>query len=243
MDFLDNAHGILGTWNGTFEYIGGTLVTSDGGTTWNTYSLAEKNTDIFRVQQLSSTTSILATFVGPNSELGQLMKSSDNGISWEEVSIPMNDNNEDQRLISVDFVDGSSGVICSSNSGTAEVYGTSDDGQTWTLEALNLPTFISDVQLTENSGYIGGIVGTLYKRDLTNAIVYFPISIETRIYPTIAKSQDIISWTSAENFTKIVIMNESGCLISKYELDTNLISLPKLTSGVYFIHLSNDLYF
>ena len=239
MDFLDADHGALGTWDGTFNYSGGMLVTTDGGLSWSNNQLNETNTSIGRVRQLSTNLVIAAAIDTWAANQGnKIYKTTDDGANWTEITIPMAVNG--LGLQQLDFKDELNGVAFIGNSTTTKVYETNDGGQNWTEGGIISTMEGLDLQLTPNSGYVSGKTGSFYKRSGTTATKLIPTELNISIFPSPVKSGQNISWTSKESFTSLLIVTQTGETIHQQTLHKNKTTLPPLPAGIYYVQFSNE---
>jgi photosystem II stability/assembly factor-like uncharacterized protein len=239
LDFLDADHGILGTWDGTFNYKGGMLTTTDGGLTWTNTLLDETYTSIVEVRQISNTIAYAAPIHSWAAiQAGYIYKSTDSGNSWNTIDIPMPD--DDFTIRQIDFKDEMNGVVCVGNYITTKIYQTTNGGQTWVEEGEISSTNDSDLQLTPNSGYLGGKTGSFYKRSGTTSVKEAPAKIDVSIFPSPSKSGQSISWNSSERFTHLIIFDQTGTTIHQQSIHQDHTTLPHLSSGFYFVQLLSE---
>ena len=239
LDFLDANHGTIGTWDGTFAYKGGMQSTSDGGATWTNNLLTEAYTSIGEVRRISNS----LAFASPvhswaSINAGQFYKTTDSGANWSNISIPEPTNNSTLRQI--DFKDEMNGVICVGDNNTTYIYRTSNGGTTWIEEGSISSTYDSDMQLTSNSGYIAGKIGSFYKRSGSTSTKEAIANVEINLFPIPVKSGQTITWNSSEMFTNLSIIDQVGKTIHQQSLNQNHATLPNLAAGFYFVQLLND---
>ena len=238
LDFLDDMNGTLGTWNGRFSYKGGMLSTADGGLTWKKHSLEKNYTSILEVRQLTKDLAFAAPVHSWAALIaGEFYKSIDGGATWDLMEIPKQE--EDHVLYQFDFIDEMNGVICVGDFSEIIIYSTTDGGQSWIEEGSMKWAYDNDMQLTANSGYIGGVEGGFYKRTGTASISEPYSNISINISPMPVQSGQIIEWTSDEVFSELTIIDQSGKIIHKQYLDQNRTILPQLNPGIYFAQFHN----
>lgn len=244
IDFFDAEHGILGTWDGTFNYRGSMLTTSDGGLNWNTNLLTENYTSVGKVQQLSTNIALatpIRSWAAANTS-GQIYKTTDNGASWTTIEIPTSEDGYTTRQFH--FKNEMNGVVCVENMSVAgveaEIHQTTDGGQSWTAEGMVTSPGDMEIQLTPNSGYITGATGSFYKRSSSTAVKELSKEIDLKLFPSPAKSGQAISWHSPETFTQLQIIDTKGAIVHRQMINSNQLELPLLSAGIYYIQLLND---
>ncbi|MFT6998418.1 MAG: photosystem II stability/assembly factor-like uncharacterized protein [Cryomorphaceae bacterium] len=237
VNFFDGNHGVIGTWDATFNYFGGMLATSDGGTTWNETVLDLNYSVIGVVGQLNETTSFAAPVKWGGNGQVQFYKTIDNGLNWTTVSVPETDDNA--TLTGFDFRDEEYGVITLSSNTQFYIYKTIDGGDVWELQNQMDQLYISDMDLTPNSGYIAAQGGFIFRLDA-------PLGVEERdgidlkIYPNPAASGQLIQWNARVDFTQIRIMEITGKTVFQEKLTVQNSMLPNLSRGVYLVSLQNE---
>lgn len=239
IDFLDEDHGIIGTWDGTFGYKGGMLTTTDGGENWIETTLDENYTSIGKVQWLSPSLSFAAPIHGWSSILAShFYKSTDGGNNWSVVGIPTPF--ENATLRQVHFIDEMNGVICVGNTVTINIYHTANGGETWNKAGSFVSSYDTELQIIDSVGYIGGPQGLLYKSVSLSSTNDVGSKQDIKLFPNPILAGETIQWYSLESFSKVFITNSIGETIVYQDLKQNKILMPQTSSGIYFIHLSND---
>ena len=238
LDFLDPDHGILGTWNGRFSYKGSMLMTSDGGANWKTFTLDEDYTSIVEVRQLTERVALAApVFSWASIRAHNLYKTTDGGSTWNEIELPLPD--EDYTLRQIDFKNENDGVICQGDFNLTIIYGTSDGGSTWTQEGTISSNDNTDLQLTPNSGYIGGNTGSFHKRTKSTSMRSILSETDIVLYPLPARAGQAIHLSAPRSFNKLSLIDPSGRTIYQRSIDEDMITLPLLDPGCYIISLTD----
>ena len=236
VNFSDANHGLVGTWDGTFNYFGGMMATSDGGDTWNETVLELNNSSIGVVDQLSETTAYAAPVKwGANGQV-QFYKTVDNGLNWTTVSVPETD--DSATLTGLDFRDEDYGVITLSSNTQFYIYKTIDGGDVWELQNQMDQLYISDMDLTPNSGYIAAQGGFIFRLDASLGLAEYG-GIAVSLYPNPAAPGQLIQWDARVDFTQIRIVDVTGKTVFQESLTVQNSIIPNLSRGVYFVSLQN----
>ena len=237
MDFMDANHGIIGLFDGTFNYFGGMICTSDGGTTWNNKQLMENQTVIGEVMQIDENIAYAAPVKWGAANQQKFFKTIDNGINWDTMPVPNTIANT--ALSDIDFKDELNGAITVSSQEHNYIYKTTDGGATWELQN-STPFFgITDLELTTNSGYLSGGLGVFYKL-VEPLSLKEPAFIDVNFYPNPVSSEQVVFWNSSEKFTSLSIFDFLGKKIHQQSLLQNNTKLPNLARGIYLLQLQND---
>ena len=109
MDFYDANNGVIGIHDGTFMYLGGMYVTTDGGQTLSETILTSLNSVVGAVDQASENISYAASSGWGSGNLTKLYKSYDGGLSWDTLMITTSLPND--GLLLFDFIDTVRGMI------------------------------------------------------------------------------------------------------------------------------------
>lgn len=238
VNFSDADHGVVGTWDATFNYFGGMMATTDGGQTWNETALEINNSVIGVVQQLTQNTAVAAPVKWGANGLFHFYKTIDNGLNWTTISVPETD--DSATLTEFDFRNENYGVITLRSNTLSHFYKTTDGGETWDLQNQMDPLYISDMHLTPTSGYMAVEGGIILRLNETLGLEELN-DVDLSLYPNPANSGQIIQWDSLEDFTQIHIVDCSGKTVFQGNLVVQNSKLPQLSSGVYFVSLQNDL--
>ncbi len=237
LSFSDVDHGIIGTWDASFNYFGGMLCTEDGGLTWNELLLDINNTVMGEVHQFNETTAYAAPVKWGAYDQHEFYKTTDNGLNWTSVPLPETD--DDAYLSGFDFWDENYGVVTLKAPEEFYIYETIDGGESWELQNELGTFYIEDITLTENSGYIVGGKGLIYRLDAPLAVSN-PEDVAVTLYPNPARSGQNIQWESPVDFTEIRIIDITGKTVFQENLITQKSIIPNLNRGVYFVSLQND---
>ena len=240
LNFLDADHGTIGLFDGTFNYFGGMMTTSDGGASWNTSQLTENGTVIGEVGQLTTNFSYAAPVKWGSYGQHRFFKTSNNGVSWDTVFVP--DSLPNSSMSDIHFTDELNGVIGISDFFITHLYYTRDGGLTWIFQD-SIPYFsITDLQMTPNTGFIAGEMGKLYKLDIPLFRAGESFATEGRdaaiiLYPNPVSPGNTLNWKSESAFTQVSLFDLTGKVVLKQEIRSGEreLVLPNLVSGVYLL--------
>lgn len=235
VDFFDQDHGVVGTWDGTFLYGGGMMSTSDGGQTWNETLLEDlSNSVIGVVKQFSATSAYAAPVKWGAGGHSHFYKTTDNGQNWTMIEVPETD--DDAKLLEFDFRDGDVGVVILNSNDQTYLYKTSNGAETWELQNQMDLLYISDLQLTPASGYASAELGQLFRMDASSSIQEQQ-GIDLTLYPNPCAAGEQIHWNSNVRFDQLQIFDARGSLIHEQIIDSNQVLVPVLSKGVYVLAL------
>lgn len=238
IDFVDEMNGVIGTWDDSFNYIGGMLTTTDGGLNWLETELTVNQTVIGKVIQLDETTAYAAPSEWGATGQQQFYKTTDNGLNWTPIEVPETINSA--GLTGFDFRDEQNGVIALSNNDNLAMYATTDGGENWVLQNEFQNFYHSVFQLTPNSGYLVGQDGSIYRLEAAlSTNDYTEAAFNT--YPNPIGANQILRWDSKQPFSRATISDISGkevfnTLISQAQS----LQIPSLNRGIYFVSLENE---
>jgi photosystem II stability/assembly factor-like uncharacterized protein len=241
MDFVDGMHGIIGLFDGTFSYLGGIMTTTDGGATWTTTWLTQTGTVIGEVGQWTSTLAYAAPVKYGSYGPTKFFTTSNNGASWDTVYVP--DTLQDARLSDIHFPDPLNGVIAVSNFSVTLLYETTDGGGTWTLQD-SMPWFdITDLELTAQTGYLGGEVGKIYKQDIVLGAEVPGLEAGMRLFPNPVAAGERVRWEGLGHggpagFAAVSLMDASGRVVWAQDLQHDGFRVPPVAAGVYMVRFS-----
>lgn len=234
--FSDVNHGIIGTWDTSFLYQGGMLCTTNGGQDWNELMLEDAQTVIGDVHQFNETTAYAAPSKWGASGQQQFYKTTNNGQDWTTVPVPETEDNA--GLSGFDFLTEDYGVITLSSNDNFYIYETTNGGDSWELQNQWGQFYIGAIKLTENSGYLAGSPGKLYRLNAPLAIN--ELNRETiNLFPNPAQSGQTIQWQSEVEFSSIRIVDITGKSVFQQRLSAQQAILPSLNKGIYFATLEN----
>ena len=244
MDFIDQNNGVIGTWDNSFFYSGSMYSTNDGGNTFNIFNLNTYSTVVNHVNYMNNNTVYASCIdVWSNERTPFISKSLNGGISWD--SIPIDTFNiYNAKLKTVDFTDDLNGkiVLKTLYSDTAYVFKTNDGAQNWVFEDTVFLYDVKDLQITENTAYLGGDVNEIYKLKYTVDVINdSKYKAAISIYPNPNNGAFYIN--SSFTIYEMKIFNIQGKLIlqktvnNNKQLEINLSGSPK---GIYIIQLINQ---
>ena len=244
MDFIDQNNGVIGTWDNSFFYSGSMYSTNDGGNTFNVFNLNTYSTVVNHVNYMNNNTVYASCIdVLSNERTPFISKSLDGGVSWD--SIPIDTFNiYNAKLKTVDFTDDLNGkiVLKTLYSDTAYVFKTNDGAQSWVFEDTVFLYDVKDLQITENTAYLGGDVNEIYKLNSTVDVLNdSEYKAAISIYPNPNNGAFYIN--SSFTIYEMKIFNIQGELIlqktvnNNKQLEINLSGSPK---GIYIIQLINQ---
>lgn len=238
VNFSDADHGLVGTWDGTFIYTGGIMATADGGLTWNETFLEVGQSVIGAVKQLNETDAYAAPVKWGASGHLHYYITTDNGENWTTIPVP--ETGDEATLIEFDFRDENFGVVVLASNTQTYMYKTSNAGETWELQNQLDPIYISDLDLSPNSGYIAAESGQILRMDAASSVSEFA-TISVTLFPNPYESGQTITWNSSTRFTQLRILDSTGRLVHEQAIDSQEATLPILSSGVYVVSLQNEL--
>ena len=234
MDFYDAQHGTIGTFDGTFAYMGGVVATTDGGQTWNSLVLTDYQSVIGEVGQLSTTFSYAAPVKWGASNKLKYYTSTDNGSTWDTIFVPTNV--PGAHLADIDFLDENNGAIVLTSNTANHIYHTHDGGATWLFQDSIAYFDPTDLVLTAGTGYLAGGLGTFFK-------LMGPLAIDSpklnalTVYPNPIKNGESIQWKSTENINQFSLLDLSGKIVFQQAVQGTSVALPILPSGIYLAQL------
>ena len=222
--------------------------TNDGGNTFNIFNLNTYSTVVNHVNYMNNNTVYASCIdVWSNERTPFISKSLDGGISWD--SIPIDTFNIcNAKLKTVDFIDDLNGkiVLKTLYSDTAYVFKTNDGAQSWVFEDTVFLYDVKDLQITENTAYLGGDVNEIYKLNSTVDVINdSKYKAAISIYPNPNNGAFYIN--SSFTIYEMKIFNIKGKLIlqkivnnnnNNKQLEINLSGSPK---GIYIIQLINQI--
>ncbi|MBK9454000.1 MAG: T9SS type A sorting domain-containing protein [Bacteroidetes bacterium] len=236
ISFYDSQNGTIGTFDGTFNYFGGMLTTTNGGQTWTQTDLTGNGTVIGAVGQLSPTIAFAAPVQFGAYSQHQFYRTTNNGATWDTLQVPNTLPNSELKAL--DFKDELNGVAAVTEiGGVSYFYETTDGGNNWTYFDSLPGLSINDLQLIGNTGYLaGGELGVFYRLTLGMSVENAH-SNSLHVYPNPAISGQTIRFEGMEDFKELTLMDLSGKAIYQSTVEGNALDLPSLPSGIYFLRM------
>jgi photosystem II stability/assembly factor-like uncharacterized protein len=236
ISFYDSQNGTIGTFDGTFNYFGGMLTTTNGGQTWTQADLTGNGTVIGAVGQLSPTVAFAAPVQFGAYNQHQFYRTTNNGATWDTLQVP--NTLQNSELKALDFWDELHGVAAVTEiGGVSHFYETTDGGNSWTYFDSLAGLSINDLQLIGATGYLaGGELGVFYRLTLGMS-VNETLAGNIKIFPNPAQSGELIHFDGAEKFEDWTLIDMSGKVIHSAECKENMLSLPNLKAGIYLLQL------
>lgn len=241
----------------------------DGGSTWTRNSFQDGNWDILYAASFLSPAIGYSTDVGSiyktldsgqtwvnlnvnQSQVGNsvyfispdtgfsmatsISRTTDGGISWTMV----NTNGNNTAFYDMRFINDSVGYVVGGNGFNAgPILKTTDGGINWDLDTAIVQTFIA-ITATENSLYVSGTGGALWKTDLTSGISENVLTQENiSLIHDFSNHQIIVNGTKVNG--SVLIYDSVGKLIKKVSAENGktVINLNSLSSGIYMFHYLN----
>jgi len=238
MDFIDAMNGTIGFFDGTFSAVGSAYCTSDGGATWQGFTLPDDQTVIGKVVQTTSSSAYAAPIKWAAGEHLEFYKTNDNGNTWDTLFVP--DHHAYSYLADLDFRNELNGVITIISQDTTFVYHTSNGGNIWVFNDSMIGVFNYALELAPNNGYLSGGPGIFHKFTGTASLDDFEQSKLT-IYPNPVVPGQTITWESNEAFSTLFILDISGKLVYQESIKSqNNVLIPELSKGIYIVQLQNN---
>ncbi|PCH98412.1 MAG: hypothetical protein COB85_01585 [Bacteroidetes bacterium] len=243
--FNDANNGVLGTWDGTFAYLGGVLSTNDGGITWRDTTFGTGSSTVGTVKQTSENVTYAGT-AGWGSNGSLLFKTTDNGTTWTEVSIP--DTLSNTMLRTFDFIDDNAGFIVEESNDTTYLYKTVDGGVSWSLNQVIDTNYLSEIHLTSNTGYLTGNLNQFFKLQSPTGIMGFSTVNSIMAYPNPSSGRFMmeIQIEEPQNMVlRILSILGEEVFVEKLNISTGLyrreFDLQDNAKGIYMLHVTTDL--
>jgi len=242
--FNDENNGVIGTWNGTFAYLGGVLSTTDGGITWSDTAFSINSSSVSSVKQTSAMVAYAGT-AGWGSNLSLLFKTTNNGVTWSEVSIPDTLSNSIFRCF--DFTDDEHGFIVEESMDKSYLYETTNGGVSWSLFQVIDTSYLFEIHLTSNTGYLTGNLNQFYKLQNPTSMNEVEKDYSFNIYPNPSTDQITIEINSRlQEPRKLKIINLLGEEVYNQPIpmiqDTyqRQLDVSSYTKGIYFLMLNTS---
>ncbi|MGB0403223.1 MAG: WD40/YVTN/BNR-like repeat-containing protein [Salibacteraceae bacterium] len=231
IDFVDEDYGLMGTWDGTFNYKGAVYFTNNGGVTWDSLQFDSVNTSITRVQQV---TKDLSFAMGGQSWFTglALYKSNNGGMTWDTLSLSFLTDSMDQANdfhFESEFV----GSLITQN---GYVYGTSDGGVTWAIEHKE-KYGLELIEPGRNGLLISGNIDVLLANSsISNGIAEFESDL-INVHPNPARIDETMTFSKALN-GQTLIYQLNGVLVYSREVENMKTLNPmdfNMSAGLYFL--------
>lgn len=211
---------------------------SNSGLTWN----KKTSTNLPQIYAQWHITNAGNTVIAHNSALyfgsdNGLFKSIDNGDSWTRI-----DNGFQTFYGSVGiaalYSDGTN--LFASTRNTNNAYKSTDDGNTWTDLSYGLAGKISSFTVLNNKLY--ATIGTeknVFFYNLGSSFTEQNDLININIYPNPAENSLFIDGINHNDNLNIEILSIDGKQILSQRLKENSINIEKLSSGIYFVKITD----
>jgi photosystem II stability/assembly factor-like uncharacterized protein len=230
--FLDSQHGYV---TGDEGHI---IITSNAGATWFETNVGVSNVWLFSVFFPDANVGYVAG--ADYYEQGVIFKTTNGGNNWTQLSVGVIG-----QITSMYFTDSNTGFVVGYG---GIILKTSDGGTTWTSQSSGVTCNLNSVFFVDaNTGYTVGDNGVILKT--TNGGGY-PLGIkdqpsktnELKIYPNPSSNLVTIETLSNPTHSQISIMNSNGQEVITHKVNNlkTQIDISRLSSGVYFMRLTND---
>lgn len=238
MDFQDDSTGIIGTWDGTFGYHGGLLLTTDGGQTWADTAFLSENYTTMASVRMDGIGKAYGSTAGYNPYQNHILFiSNDLGKNWQRLPIP--DTLSDYKLVSFDIQNGR-GYIVEESMGHSYLYLTNDGGYTWSFEKTINGIDLWHMNVYEKRGFLGGASNRIFYLDRTTGLSDFQDAISLVISPNPASETIRIS-SDTKGYSQIKMYNMTGQFIWEREYFSEMvIPVHDLAQGIYIIELRTE---
>lgn len=235
MDFLNDSTGVIGTWDGTFGYHGGLLLTTDGGQTWADTAFLSENYTLMASVRMDEGGVAYGSTAGYNPYYNHLLvRSDDMGGSWNLLPIPRS--LPEFKLVSFDIQDGE-GYLIEESEGNSYFYSTENAGVSWTSTQTISGTGMWHMRLENTKGFLGGPINRVFYLDRT-----------TNISNSFSEGTMLLAPNPASNSIRVISETIKSGLVRLYTLDGQLIQekdftsemiipIQDLPSGLYVIEL------
>lgn len=212
---------------------------TNGGQTWN------KKTSINLPQIYSNwhVTNAGNTFITHNSALyfgsdNGLFKSSDNGDNWTRI-----DNNFQTFYgsVGISALHSNGTDIFASTRNTNNAYKSSDNGNSWTDISSGLVGKISSFTWLNSKLYatIGTEKNVYFYNDGSSSVEKID-ELKFNIYPNPTENSVFVGGLNSAEKYNIEILSIDGKQISNQELNGNSINIQDLSSGIYFVKVTDN---
>lgn len=235
-DFNQNHFGIMGGWDGTFNYKGFIYYTSDLGLNWDTLKLWSYQSQILEVEVTENNTAY-AISGGSFNNGPTLYKSTNNGQSWDTIVLSFIYDSLDQ-ISDMIFVNDLRGYLCTYK---GYIHETTDGGMSWSIDHIDKPS-LGVLAFNGKEVLCGGPLNTLLTKTIIISTPDYSAENELLVFPNPMVSQGILHFTKDVK-GDIDLLNAEGKLIRKWiNVKDNQINLTDidLKDGLYFLRISNE---
>ena len=236
MHFYDANNGVMGLFDGTFAYLGGTMSTSDGGVTWTESYQTKGGTSTGRVVQASANVAYAASCKGGYGYL-EIYKTVNSGIFWDTIFLPDTTNGTIKDFDFKNELEGAA-IVTSGTSNVDYIFSTLDGGQNWLLNATMPAIQDYDFELTTNTGYLTGAYGKYYKQTGLLKVDKHQKQ-QLRLFPNPAVSNSVIQWGTDIEMKSIQIIDITGKTLLSTQVNNHQLKLENLPNGSYIIKLTS----
>jgi photosystem II stability/assembly factor-like uncharacterized protein len=237
IDFIDANNGIVGAWDGTFNYKGFVYTTTDGGLNWDSLVLNDTYTSIYDVDYTTNNTAFALTTNGWLTDQ-RIYKTTNNGLLWDTLFLGFLTDSSDVAN-DMYFINDMEGYLSTTN---GYIFKTLNGGVTWTEEHYGGP----NLDIIAHNGvdiYVGGNINTLLTTAILTGIEDIMESNEiTTVFPNPCNSNDNIQFKKpVSGLLQIVDLN--GKLIVAEQMNkSNYFQLSQLnlSPGIYVMFVSGE---
>ena len=238
LDFVDQNHGTIGLFDGTFGYIGGMYCTSNGGESWEGTYQNKLNSVIGNVQQVDANRAYAAPSLWGTYNLSHPIYFTENaGISWDSIALPQL--NSDMRLLHLHLDNNGQIQIISADDTEFYAYTMDENHTSWTLEESFDNIQFIDADFAADAALLSGDEGLFYIKNLINKTKE-PATNQVELYPNPTKPGDILLVRGLNDNYNLELFDLNGKLILRQEdFTSESFKLPELPSGTYMLKFSN----
>lgn len=236
MQFIDNQNGIAVGWDGTFAYRAIIWRTQNAGATWDTLQLSTLNSqmEFLSYPAANKAYALNRTSLNNGPFSSNAYESTDGGMSWDSVnttsSLGSFANLSGMYFGSVDsgWVSTSEGIILK----------TQDGGENWT-QSDSLPLSINDMYFNNNDGYVGGVLGKIYKLAGPMQSVENVNEASFSVSPNPSHGQFVLRFAKPlSGSLKVYDLQGKEVRTHNFQISQSIrLNLSDLSSGTYFLQV------
>ena len=214
------------------------MKTNDGGQTWtNMLSTAFQFFTSSSMQKLDVVNPDVVYCSGMYTNT--IFRTIDGGISWDTITM-----SQIWGIQDYDFISMNEGHVLST---MGEIFGTTDGGQTWTLEyavaggAYGPSVFLVSISFAGTTGYVCGSNGLIKKYESTTGIETPGASDLFSFYPNPVSENGVLNIAGVDGKYDLQIYNQTGQLvISRDQMEAGETLKLNLSSGIYSIMITQN---